>query len=158
MMFVRLVFVELPKTSHLLAELGLGLPVWVAPGNAYELDLLFKRDFRAGQKAHGYIWFSDRSEATADREFRRDQFGSAKPSTGVCGCVGRIAVGVMEHRVIEATRKLRSPGRSDGEFSARSDHKKTAPRGAGECRRFQTENGFAFTAVTFFPAIPPISP
>ena len=68
MMFVRLVFVELPKTSHLLAELGLGLPVWVAPGNAFELDLLFKRDFRAGQKAHGYIWFSDRSEATADRE------------------------------------------------------------------------------------------
>src|SRR5260221_11510272 len=29
MMFVRLVFVESPKTSHLLAELGLGLPVWV---------------------------------------------------------------------------------------------------------------------------------
>ena len=63
-MFVRLVFVELPKTSHLLAELGLGLPVWVAPGNAFELDLLFKRDFRAGQKANGSLKIIRRSEAS----------------------------------------------------------------------------------------------
>jgi hypothetical protein len=60
---------------------------------------------------------------------------------------------VIEHRVIEATRKLRSPGRIDGEFAARSAHKKTAPRGGGVCRRFQSENGFACTAVTLFAAI-----
>jgi len=55
--------------------------------------------------------------------------------------------------VMELSCKLRSPGRSDGEFSARSDHKKTAPREGGVCRRFQSENGFACTAVTLFAAI-----
>jgi hypothetical protein len=34
-----------------------------------------------------------------------------------------------------------------------SDHKKSAPLGGGVCRRFQSENGFACTAVTLFAAI-----
>jgi hypothetical protein len=37
------------------------------------LDLFFERDLRAGKKAHGHVWFSDRGKTISDRvaEFRR---------------------------------------------------------------------------------------
>ena len=57
-MHVRLFLIDLPEPSHFFSE----LPVREETKSMLALDLFLERDLRAGKKAHGHVWFSDRGK------------------------------------------------------------------------------------------------
>ena len=70
-MHLRLVRVHLPEASYLVADSLFTHPACGKP--TFELDLVIKRNLRAGKKAHCHVWFSDRGKTARNRvvELRR---------------------------------------------------------------------------------------
>jgi hypothetical protein len=65
-MHVCFVFVNVPESSYLLLDLLATRPFAEEAEAMLVLDLVLESDLCARQKAHSYVWFSDRSESASD--------------------------------------------------------------------------------------------